>query len=1179
MSAALTPIARALFEALYPLVLAAEEADARRHLLAQLGWDEDAAAEFVVLGPQIADWWKRGLEHQTALEQAVAAKDGEAQFLHAMLLLEIAFEASDAVAARKGKPSDGPLQPGVRDALWNDLALALPEYLLLRWLRLSKPLLYWLLRVTDIVELESVDASQPARSAADVPRLRLERLGALLGEPETYLKGRYDWGFDAAALGYAYRHDKRATAPLRHGRLLRVLQRLFADLGLEARLAAIQQRYIGTGRPFGAGSKALADARQLSVPLVHGRVGGKGPSVELGFEIVPLPGTRGPDIVDGLYLTNLATAAKAGSYALGPGWALQASAGADVSGAVALRLLPGQARLDRALPGAKIELLAVGQPAAPWVLMGSNTGTRLELRGAEAGLSVAQTGSDTELRLSCTPKAKDGGPGLVLKLSPGEGDGFVQQLLGNKELELVCDLGFVWSNLTGLALGGEVGACVTLPMKLPLGPVTLDEVHLCLSAGADGLGLLVVATAEAQLGPIVCSVKDVGIEFRIGWGGGATKGKTFGALSIEADFKPPSGIGLGIDSPVVSAGGYLEFDRERAEYGGTATLGIGPLALTAVGLLDAKLPDLPGWSLLLSICAEFAPLPLGFGFTLNGVGGLVGIGRTIDTDALQRQLFAGALDSVMFPQDPVGNGPAIVDAIRALFPVSPGQTVFGPMVKIGWGAPTLIDADLGVMIELPDPVRIVLAGQIASDLPTKTIGLVRLHLDAFGAFDFTKLDLSVDASLYDSWLVGYTLSGDMAMRASFGAEPSFLLAIGGFNPRFKAPPDFPKLRPMAIGLKFDEDLRVEAQAYFALASNTIQFGAAIVVAAKLRILTLEGHASFDTLVTYSPFSFAIDFDAGFDVLVGSKELLGISVDATLRGPEPWFFSGGATFKVLYKDWHFDVAVRLDGDKVPVDLDPVDVAALVRGALQQPGAWTQPVSTSGSGVRLAPPPPAAAAAAGVLPTLTLRPDLPVELRQRAAPLGIALEKFGNHDIAGATTVAIDRASFGSVALAAAQLQDDIDDWFAPGEYFALDKSEKISGPSFELLAAGKRIAVGSFVVGSACDRSLMHESSLIDRDLDRKLARRAQPRKGGAALPADARAVRKVRPAPRGITADAPQARFGKPAWKVIDTASTWCSADLASFAEARAALTKRQREQPQLAGRLRVVPASSKEPA
>lgn len=1181
MSAAITPIAQALFESLYPLVRAAENPAYRTHLMRQLGWDEDAAAELVVLGPQIADWWKRGLEQQADLAKAIAAKDAAAQFVCAMLLLEIAFELGDAIVAQKGKPSDGPLQPGVRAALWNDLALALPEYLLLRWMRISKPILYWLLRITDVVELAPVDASQPARVAADVPRLRLERLGALFDEPEAYLKARYDWGFDAQALANPFRHDRRADAPLRHGRLLQVLQRLLADFGIDSRLDAVRQCHVGNGKPFAAGSQALPGARQLGVPLLHGPGSGKGPFAELGIALVPLPGSRGLDIVDGLYLTNFATAAKATTYDVGSGWRLQAGAGAVVSDAVALRLLPGQVRLDGALPSAGFEIVATGQPAAPWVLFGSNTGTRLELRGAETGLAVAQAGSDADVRLWASPRARDGGPGLLLVLSPGEGDSFLRQLLGDREIEAIFDLGFEWSSITGLALGGQVGACVTLPMQLPLGPVTLDEVHLCLGAGADGISLLAALSAHARLGPVVCSVKEIGVEIMIDWGAGTTKGRTFGALAINADFKPPTGIGLGIESPVVTAGGYLEFDRDAGEYGGTATLGIGPLSLTAVGLLDAKLPDPPGWSLLLSICAEFTPVPLGFGFTLNGVGGLVGIGRTIDPDALQRQLFAGGLDAVMFPEDPVGSGPAIIDTIRTLFPVAPGQTVFGPMVKIGWGAPTLIDADLGVMIELPDPVRIVIVGQIASDLPTQSIGLVQLHLDAYGAFDFSTLELSMAASLYDSWLVGYTLSGDMAIRACFGARPNLLLAIGGFNPRFDAPASFPALRPMTIGLRFDEDLRIEVQSYIALTTNTLQFGARIVIVAKLRILTLEGGTSFDALISYSPFSFTIDFAAYVDVLLGSKELLGVSIDATLRGPQPWVFNGDATFKVLGKDWHYDVRIQLAGRKTPVELEPVDVATLVRAALQDPAAWTQVPSAGGSGVQLAAPQAAVVqtASASALPTLMLRPDLPVEVRQRVAPLGVTLEKFGEHTIKGPTSITIERANFGTVTRGAAQLDEGIDDWFATGEYFKLDKTEKIAAPSFELLEAGQRIQPGAFVIGTSCDRNLAHEYSIIDRGLDRKLARRAKPRKGDTALATDARATRNARRKPREIVVEAPHVKLSRPAWKLIDTATAWTSGELASFATARTALEKRQHEQPKLKGRLRVVPAAAKEPA
>jgi hypothetical protein len=354
------------------------------------------------------------------------------------------------------------------------------------------------------------------------------------------------------------------------------------------------------------------------------------------------------------------------------------------------------------------------------------------------------------------------------------------------------------------------------------------------------------------------------------------------------------------------------------------------------------------------------------------------------------------------------------------------------------------------------------------------------------------------------------------------------------------------------------------------------------VVAKLSILALEGQAGFDAIVTYSPFSFAIDFDASFGVFLAGKELLGVSIASTLRGPQPWFFSGEATFRVLSKDWRFDVAIQLAGNKVPVDLEPVDVAALVREALRESSAWTQPPAATGSGVRLAAPVDSQSEAdpqASALPTLMLRPDLAIEMRQRTAPLGITIEKFGNRPITGPSTISIDNARFGTLELDAAQLQDNIDDWFAPGEYFTLDKTEQITAPSFEQHAAGKRLDVNGFDVGSACERSLAHEASVIDRDLDRKLVRRNRPRRLPGLHSALELAVRNVLVPPRAIQSSAPQASFARPRWKLIDTASAWTSVELRSYADARMALVARQLEHPDLQGQLRVVPASAGESA
>ena len=57
--------------------------------------------------------------------------------------------------------------------------------------------------------------------------------------------------------------------------------------------------------------------------------------------------------------------------------------------------------------------------------------------------------------------------------------------------------------------------------------------------------------------------------------------------------------------------------------------------------------------------------------------------------------------------------------------------------------------------------------------------------------DLSQDELSLDASLFDSKLITYTMTGDMALRANWAAQREFLLAIGGFHPQFNPPAGFP----------------------------------------------------------------------------------------------------------------------------------------------------------------------------------------------------------------------------------------------------------------------------------------------------------------------------------------------------------------------------------------------------
>src|SRR6266446_2514987 len=90
---------------------------------------------------------------------------------------------------------------------------------------------------------------------------------------------------------------------------------------------------------------------------------------------------------------------------------------------------------------------------------------------------------------------------------------------------------------------------------------------------------------------------------------------------------------------------------------------------------------------------------LGFGFTLIGVGGLFALNRSADLQVLRTGVRTGALESVLFPSDVVANMNRIISDLSAIFPITKDHAIILPMGKLGWGTPTLISLELGIMID------------------------------------------------------------------------------------------------------------------------------------------------------------------------------------------------------------------------------------------------------------------------------------------------------------------------------------------------------------------------------------------------------------------------------------------------------------------------------------------------
>jgi hypothetical protein len=691
-------------------------------------------------------------------------------------------------------------------------------------------------------------------------------------------------------------------------------------------------------------------------------------------------------------------------------------------------------------------------------VLGSPTSSRLEVGGSVVSAKTSLSEATQSLALSAAVSK------AAIFILPGDGDGFLQKVLPADGLHANFDLGIAWSSAGGLSFHGAAGLDVVLPVGLSLGGVVrIPSIYLGLRASDTSVEVELSTAVALSIGPVQALVDRLGLLVEASFPPG---GGNLGPADVAFDFKPPSGVGLAVDAAGVSGGGVLEWDTAKHEYSGVLALSFSELALQAFGLITTQVAGGAGFSLLALIDANFPPIQLGMGFTLNAVGGLIAVHRTADADALRAAVKTGKLSTVLFPKSPITDAPQILSQLDTLFPTAPGRFLFGPMAQIGWA--TLITGSVAVIVELPEPVRIVLLAVVQALLPSPSAPLVRLNMDALGVLDLSQDELSLDASLFDSKLITYTIAGDMALRAGWGSQGEFLLAIGGFHPQFTPPPGFPALQRLTIDMPSGIVSKLRLAAYLAITSNTVQFGSTLDVFIGVSGFGLSGHLGFDALLQLRPFQFQADISGSIALTAGNDDLMSVSLDATLTGPAPWNIAGSFKIHVVFFDIHVSFSESWGEDAPSQPIASVDVGAQLAAALADPHNWTaQPPTGLGALVSLRDVDDAGAVFAHPLARLGVH--------ERVVPLGLAITRFGEAVPSGATQFAITKFQVGKAAVGYEAVQDR----FAPAQFFDLSDTDKLARPSFELHDAGA-VMTGSLVTsGTAVPKTTDYESYFID----------------------------------------------------------------------------------------------------
>lgn len=653
-----------------------------------------------------------------------------------------------------------------------------------------------------------------------------------------------------------------------------------------------------------------------------------------------------------------------------------------------------------------------------------------------------------------------------VEINPDKLDGFLSLLLPDSGIKAPFNLSAHLSSRDGFSIGGGAGLDIDIPVTTGVLDIfSIDMLHLRGAINKADATLEVGVTGSGMIGPFSAVIERIGIDAKVSLGESSGTGTiaTIGNVSLALGFRPPTGIGLGLDFGPISGGGFLSLDSDAGRYAGALALTVETLGLSAFGVISTRMPDgSDGFSMLAFIRGEFPPIPLGFGFTLNGVGGLLGINRDLNADALFAAVRSGQIGKLLAPEDPLRNASSLIAQAEAIFPVYDGRHVFGPTVQIGWGAPrSLITLDLALGLTLPEPIRIFVIGRVRARLPDENLPLIKLNIDVAGLLDLGAGKFDMEGRLFDSYYSGIAVEGGFAVQMRWGGRNSFAFSVGGLHPGFQPPTGFPELPRAGVSLAKSRNFTLQLMGYFAITSNSLQFGAAADLIARASGYGLEAHLGFDALIIFDPFGLDAQLRASARIFKGSSTLMKLSLKGRLRGPGPWSVNGSVTFEILFIDIEIGFSKSF-GQDASRSSERVDVGALMDATLTESIRW----AASGSGPVLARP-----EANGLAPTKEIR------FSQDLLPFETTLEHFGGVEIVGPRRFKMTSISLAGQSVAVGRSPKEA---FAPGTYLALTEKERLTAPAYEDLPSGGVVSAAKAVAnGVSAERNMVRRVVLID----------------------------------------------------------------------------------------------------
>ena len=359
-------------------------------------------------------------------------------------------------------------------------------------------------------------------------------------------------------------------------------------------------------------------------------------------------------------------------------------------------------------------------------------------------------------------------------------------------------------------------------------------------------------------------------------------------------------------------------------------------------------------------------------------------------------------------------------------------------------------------------------------LPDEDAALIVIQVNFIGAIEFDKSRLWFFAALFESRVLYITLEGEMGLLVGWGDDASFVVSVGGFHPAFNPPPlPFGAVARIAISILNTDFARIRVEGYFAVTSNSVQFGASVEVYFGLDAFNIDGHLAFDALFRFSPFYFIITISASLSVKVFGVGLFSVRMRGSLEGPTPWHVEGTGSISLLFFDIDVDFS-HTWGNEEDTTLPPISVMPLLVAEYEKLENWLA-VLPAGNQLLVS-----LRSADEGSEEFVLHPVGSLKISQRAVPLDITIAKVGNQKPDDANRFDI------TVTTSGIEERGTVNESFAVGQYLDKSDSELLNAKSFEPMKGGVELSVAGeqYHAPVAVKRVVRYEQIIIDTNFKR-----------------------------------------------------------------------------------------------